>query len=177
MYSINCDAGQPLFFGLLDPGMIVASSDQGSVAEALDKKAGKRKPALHRDVQQLLTKADARHAVAVASLSGPLNFGNILGNLGGNLQNVTGGVVLGDDLKLEMALSARDVANAKAAAGTLEDHLNQAKAFVAVLVTQNKKFAPLADVLSGVKVSAKGSDVAFRLTVSKELVDGLFNKE
>jgi len=177
-YGMKCDAdSEAIYFGLLDAGLVVASADREAVVEALDKKAGKRKAELRRDVQQLLTKADARHAVAVASLSQPLNFGNLLGNIAGNLQNVTGGVVLGDDLKVEMALAARDVANAKAAAGALEDHLNQAKALVAVLVTQKKEFAPLADALAGVKVSAKGSDVAFRVTVSKDLIDSLFKKE
>ncbi len=35
----------------------------------------------------------------------------------------------------------------------------------------------IAGVLPGEVVAAKGSDVAFRVTVSKELIDGLFKKE
>ncbi len=177
-YSVKLDADdEPVYFGLLGAGMVIVAGDQDSIVEALDKKAGTRKPELRKEVQQLLAKADTRHAIAVASLSQPLSFGGFLGNIAGNLQHITGGVVLGEDIKLEIALAARDAANAKQAAGTLEERLNQAKAIVAVLVTKQKEFSPLADLLSGVRVAAKGSDVAFRVTVSKELIDNVLKKE
>ncbi len=178
VYSVKCETdGTPIYLGLLDPGILVASADRESVVEAMDKKAGRRKSEVRKDVQSLLAKADPRHAVSVASLSGPLNVGGLLGNVIGNLRNVTGGVVLGDDIKVEIALTATDPANAKRTAGALEDNLNQAKAVVALLVTQKKEYSPLADLVNGIKVAAKDSDVAFRLTINKELLDSVFKKE
>jgi hypothetical protein len=165
------------YVGALDQGLLALSSHQNPIFEAQDKKAGKRKPDLRKDVQQLLAKADPKHAISVASLSRPLSFGGLLGNLPGNLQNVSGGLILGEDLKIDLAFVARDIQSAKAAAGQLEDTLNQAKAIVAVLVTKQKKLEPLADLLAGVKVTAKGSDVAFRVTITKDLIDSLFKKD
>jgi hypothetical protein len=162
---------------LLDQGMIALGTHPNLIFEAQDKQSGKRKSDLRKDISQMLAKVDPKHAVSVVSLSRPLNFAGLLGNLPGNLQNVTGGVTLGDDIKLELALSARDVQNAKAAVNQLEDTLNQAKAIVAVLVTKQKKFTPLADLLAGVKVSAKGNDVAFRVTITQELLDSVFKKD
>lgn len=177
-YAVQLDKDGPtVYLGLLDPGMLVASADRDSVVEAMEKKAGRRKSQVRKDLQSLLAKADSRHAISVASLSGPLNVGGLLGNVLGNLRNVTGGVVLGDDIKVEIALTASDPANAKRTASALEDNLNQAKAVVAVLVTQKKEFSPLADLVNGVKVAAKDNDVAFRLTINKELLDSVFKKE
>jgi hypothetical protein len=169
--------GATVYLGMLERGILVVSADWDSVVEAMEKESGRRKSQVRKDLQALLAKADSRHAVSVASLSGPLNVGGLLGNVIGNLRNVTGGIVLGDDIKVEIALSASDPASAKRTASTLEDSLNQAKAVVAVLVTQKKEFSPLADLVNGVKVAAKDNDVAFRLTINKELLDSVFKKE
>jgi hypothetical protein len=178
VYSVKLETdGATAYLGLLDQGIVVASGDRESVLEALEKKAGRRKSEVRKDLQSLLAKADSKHVVSVASLSGPLNFGGLLGNVLGNLRNVTGGVTLGEEIKVDIALTASDPANAKRTAGALEENLNQAKAVVAVLVTQKKELSPLADLVNGVKVAAKDSDVAFRLTINKELLDSMFKKE
>lgn len=170
------DAEKPLYAAPLSDGVVALSTSPDRIVEAIDKKDGKRKTELRKDVQNLLSRIDARHAVSVASLSGPLNFAGLLGNAPGNLQNLAGGIVLGEDMKLELAMTARDIQSAKSAAGQLTDQLNQLKAAVAVLVTQQKQFTPLADLVNGARISAQSNEVTFKLTVPKELIDSVFKK-
>lgn len=166
-----------LYLGLLDPGTLVLSRQANRVSEALGKKAGQVKHELRKDVQTLLGRLDTKQSVGVVSLSRPLNFAGLLGGLPGNLQNVAGGVTLGDDVRLDLAMSARDPQTAKAAAGQLQDSLNQLKALTAVLVTQKKQYAPLADLVNGAKVTTQGSELAFKLTINKDLMDMLLKKD
>jgi hypothetical protein len=178
VWVLRCD-DEPtwLYMGLLDPGMLVLSRQANRVSEALGKKAGQVKHELRKDVQTLLARLDAKQSIGVVSLSRPLNFAGLLGGLPGNLQNVAGGVTLGDDVRVELAMSARDPQTAKSAAGQLEDSLNQLKALTAVLVTQKKQYAPLADLVNGAKVTTQGSELAFKLTINKDLMDMLFKKD
>jgi len=171
------DAEKPVYAAPLSDGVIALATNADRIVEALDKKDGKRKTELRKDVQNLLARSDHRHAVSIASLSGPLNFAGLLGGAPGNLQNVTGGVVLGEDMKLELAMTTRDVPSARTAASQLTDQLNQLKALVAVLVTQQKQFMPLADLVNGARISAQSNEVTFRLTIPKELIDSVFKKE
>ncbi|MBL8799919.1 MAG: hypothetical protein JNM56_38915 [Planctomycetia bacterium] len=178
VWFLRCaEEPQWLALGLLDQGTLFLSRHPGRVAEAVGKKEGKVKHELRKDLQTLLGRLDAKQSIGVASLSRPLNFAGLLGNLPGNLQNVAGGVTLGDDIRLELALSARDTQTAKAAAGQLEDSLNQLKALTAVLVTQKKQYAPLADLINGLKVTTQGNELAFKATIDRDLLEKVFKKE
>ena len=64
-YAVKLEAdGATVYIGPLDQGMLIASPDRDSVIEALDKKAGRRKSEVRKDVQSLVAKIDPRHAVA-----------------------------------------------------------------------------------------------------------------
>lgn len=172
-------AGQvdAVFFALLDQGLLLASADRDLVLEGLDKKAGKRKPAFKKELQQLLDKAEPKHLLAVSSLSRPLTAFGLTGNVVNLVQGLNGGIAIADEIQIEFTFSTREVQAAKSVAGQLEDALNQARAIVAVCVSKEKRLSSLAELLDAVKVATQGGAVSLRLTIGKELIEKSLKKD
>jgi hypothetical protein len=168
-----------LFVALAGKDTLLASPGKDYVADALKQAAGKGKAALkNKDFQALLERMDDRQSLAVAAVGSALRKAKVEGaaDLFAKVEAVGGGLTVGDDLKLELAVAARTADEARDLRKAAGDGLNQATALVGLLATQNEQLALLTDVLKSVRVGGKDKTVSLKATVPADLLEEAFGK-
>ncbi len=171
IYEANVPGQQkPLFMALVDGNTIVAGMKQSDVADAFEIKAGKKKSEVKKDLQGLLAKSNPSQSLSVVML------GSALGNgipFGDKVENINGGVILGDDIKTSFVITTKDAESAKGLSELLQQALEQGKQFVAIFAQQQKELEPLAGLINVLKVEAKENLVTIKGDVSKDALEKL----
>lgn len=163
-----------LYVGMVDGTTLVSSSSPDAIIEAMDKKAGKKKPELKKDLQALLDKADRQQTISIVTLSAPLAAtGQAIIE---KLSAVTGGINVGDDIKAAFMLNAKTAKDAAAVESELKEGLDQVKALVDLTANNNKDLKPLVDVVSTLKIATQGTVITLSGQISKEVLNQLVNK-
>jgi hypothetical protein len=168
----NKKDGQVLYGAIMDNSTIAASLKKDYLLDALDKKAGKKKSSMKKDLVDLLPKADTKQSVAVVAVSEGLG-GPGAQEVTDKLKNIIGTINVTDDVKLNFNLAAKDEAAAKDVAKQIDEGLGQVKAFAGIMAAQNKQLAPVIDILGTLKVEAKGTNVSLKGEVTKDIIDKL----
>ena len=166
--------GQTVTLAFIDGTAIVAAANQSLVLDALDKKAGKKKAELKKELIDQLAKVNANQSVSVIMLESALANAPVPALM--KLTSITGGLTLTDELKAEFNLNTKNADDAKTIGEEARDGLNQAKAIVALMAAQQKQLAPLADILTSVKVNTKGNSISVIGGVSKQQLDELMKQ-
>jgi nucleotide-binding universal stress UspA family protein len=162
-----------LYVGTVDETTLVSSGGPDAIIEAMDKKAGKKKAELKKELQALLDKADRQQTISIVTLSAPLAAtGQAIIQ---KLNAVTGGINVGDDIKLAFTLNAKSDKDATAVETELKEGLDQVKALVDLTVNQKKELKPLADVVSTLKIVTQGTLITLSGQVSKDALNQLVN--
>lgn len=163
-----------LYVGLVDETTLVSSGSPDAVIEALEKKAGKKKAELKKELQALLDKADRQQTISIVTLSAPLAAtGQAIIQ---KLNTVTGGINVGDDIKAAFTLTAKSDKDAAAVESELKEGLDQVKALVDLTANNNKDLKPLVDVVSTLKVVTQGAVVTLTGQITKDVLNQLVNK-
>lgn len=157
---------KPNFAALLGDTMLVGSPSRDMVVEALDKKAGKKKGELKKDLAALLAKADTKQAIRFAAV-------DVIpqGELAGMVKSASGGITIGEDIKISVTLNAKDDKAATAVSEKVDEGLRQAKQFVGIFALKETKIAPLVDVLNTFEVKAQDAVVTIKGEASKSVVE------
>jgi hypothetical protein len=170
---------QTLFVALPDKETLVASPGKDYVVEAIKKARGKGPAALKdKDFQAVLERMDPRQSLSLAALGSALKK-NDLGPAAGALENVDavgGGLTLGDDLVIELVLSAKSADAAKELKKAVNDGANQGVALVGLLASQHEELALAADLLKSVKATSKDKTVTVKARLSAEALEGALDK-
>jgi hypothetical protein len=163
------------FVGLIDSSNLVAAPTKEFVVDAFDKKAGKKKAELKKELSDLLAKVDSRKSLSVAAL------GAALGKVPANdestkaalekLKNVSGGITISDDVKLEFVFNSKDADGAKEMNKVVNGGIAQAKGIVGLFAAQQPALAPVMDVLNTFKVKLKENETVLTGEVNKELIE------
>jgi hypothetical protein len=163
-----------IWLALVDETTIVGSPSKDYIQEALDKKAGKKKTMLRKEVQDLIGKADAQQsfwivAFSKAFLKGPLvddpNFKPIKDVLE-KVDNLSGGITVTDEVKGEFTLVAKSTDAAQDLQKQIEKGLDTLKDQVG---TGNSKGDALAKAfLSSIKVTAKDKTITLSGQLTKK---------
>jgi hypothetical protein len=175
-------ADTPLFVALPGKDTLLASFGKDYVVDALKKAARKAKPALKsKEMQALLEKMDEKQSLALAALGSGLTRGG-----GGpaavkaqaeKVEAVGGGVTVGEDLKVEVALAAKTAEGAKELHESLDKGLKQALALLSVLTSANKDLNPALEVVKTLRVGLKGKVVTLKGTVSADVLEDALKKD
>jgi len=176
------DADMPIFVALPGKDTLLASPGKDYVVDAVKKAARKATPALKsKEMQALLEKMDEKQSVALAALGSALTRGG-----GGpaavkaqaeKVEAVGGGVTVGDDLKVEIALAAKTAEGAKELHESLDKGLKQALALLSVLTSAQKELNPALEVVKTLRVSVKGKVVTLKGTVSADVLEDALKKD
>ncbi len=176
------DADMPIFVALPAKDTLLASPGKDYVVDAVKKAARKAKPALaSKEMQALLEKMDEKQSVALAALGSGLTKGG-----GGpaavkaqaeKVEAVGGGVTVGDDLKVEIALAAKTAEGAKELHASLDKGLKQALALLSVLTSAQKELNPALEVVKTLRVSLRGKVVTLKGTVSADVLEDALKKD
>ena len=91
---------------------------------------------------------------------------------------VGGGVTVGDEIKLEVAVSAKNAADAKTIKDEIDAGLKQAHLTLAALAfADSKQIDALLDVVNSIKASVKDKTVLIKAAVSPEAVENALKKD
>ncbi len=188
VYQIDLpDHPLPYFVALADDNTLLASPGKDYVVDALKKAGPKETAALKdKDLQALLEKVDGRQSVSLAAVSAALKKGALadvpedLAAVLDKISAVGGGLTLGEDIKVEVVITAANAADAKQFRDSADQGLKLALAALAVL-DQGKESNPGIDlaleVVKSLKVSARGRVIAITGRVSADAIDDTLKKD
>jgi len=173
---------QSIFVALVSKDRLVSASGKDYVLEALDKAAGKKKPAVRKELREVLEKADLKQSLSLAMLGDAIRNGALAGNneakeIGEKIKNVTGGLTVGDDVQASFVLVSKDPDGAREVADKINNHVKEAKGIVSLQAQSLKALEPLVEFLGSLKVATQGSSVTLKGQVSKELIEKSLKKE
>jgi hypothetical protein len=154
------------YAALLGENLLVASVTRDLVVEAIDKKAGKKKPELKKALADLLAKSDSKQAISVVALD---TVGQ--GELAGQVKSLTGGFTITDEVKMDFRLTAKDEKAATAVADKIEEGLGQVSQLVMFLGQKDPRFAPLVDVMKTVAAKPDGATVRVTGEINKSVLE------
>jgi len=171
----------PVFITLPNKSTVLVSPGKDYVVDAMKRDAANEKPRLkNADMQGLLERMNDKQGVSVAMLGSALTEGasQEVKDLFAKVDAVGGGVSVGDEIQIEIAVSAKDADDAKDVKDSIGAGLKQAKLLLAALAfADNPKVEALLDVANSVKVSVKDKTVLLKGAVSADVIEDAFKKE
>lgn len=151
---------QPIFSCIVDKNLVAFSASKDSLVELLDKKAGKKQTKLKKEVATLLGQVDRKQSITLVALTRKLGDQAVQG-LMSKVKNLTGGITIGDDLKADFVIAAKNAGDAKAVAEAIQDSMKLA----------SSEIAGASDVLDQFKVQVVGSNVRIQGRLTEEIVE------
>jgi hypothetical protein len=170
----------PLFIALPNKSTLLAAPGKDYVVDALKKENAKEKAALkNKDFQALLEKMDAKQAVSVAGVGAALTEGtpDEVKALFEKAEAVGGGISIGDDIKIEVAVTAKSADDAKDVKDSITEDLRQARLLLTVLsFSQQPEIDLLVDVVNSIRITVKGKTVVIKGSVSADALEEALKK-
>lgn len=177
VYEIK-DASQPLpyFAALLNKEVLVIAPSRANIIDAVGKSAGKKEPKLAKNLQELINKLDGKQSLWVAALASQdlkkqLAQNETTKDFANQLQSLSGGVTLTDDVKIDLRLATSD----PIAARGIREKMEGLKALATLLVTTNeqlKEYQQLVlEIVNCFRFSQDRGTVAIEIRFSSELID------
>jgi hypothetical protein len=162
-----------LFIAVPDATTVFFSEDENVVLEALKKGAAQGKVELKdKDLQAVLEGLDDKQAISVAAVGGVLEqivLPDVPAAIRDSLQRVavfSGGLTLGDDVKLEVTLTSKTEGEAKALYAVARTGVHLALAVVVLNEDEDNPLDELLfDVVQSIKVRSKDRSVLFTARV------------
>jgi hypothetical protein len=164
---------KPLFVTFIDNATIAAASDRHYLIDTLNKAKGSK---LKKDLQELIEKADGQQSIWFA-----LPASSLLNSDAANvpdakkiierMANVTGGLAIHKDVKLQVDIVAKDADAAKEIAEKVKEGLDQAKGMAAILASNQKELAPATEVMDALKVETAGNTVSIKAHASEDAIE------
>jgi hypothetical protein len=174
IYETNL-AGQSkaLFVAVLDASTIVASFNKGYVGDSLEIRSGAKRPGLREEMRQMLARLTPGLSVAVAGTGAAVMKGVADPE---RIRDVTGGITIGDDIRTDFTIRAKDAAAAAELARFLREGLDQGKNFLTLIAMNQVELAPLVALIDTLTVTEQGSDIILHGVVTAKQLSELKTK-
>jgi len=182
LYEVNHpDLDDPLFVALAGNDTLLASPGKDYVVNALKKSGKDTKPALkNKKFQALLEKVDAGQSLSLGAVTTP-EVAKVIEKTPGDvkgmvekIQAVAGGLTISDEIKLEIAVTAKNAKDAKDLSDSAKAGLNLILSFAAPL-SQNantpKWVELVVEVVKAVRVTNKSETVFVKGRISNDLIE------
>jgi hypothetical protein len=179
VYEVNPPGGdKPVFVGLVDKTTLVASSEKDFVLDSFARAAGEKKSALKKELLDLLEKVDTKQSFWMVMPGEVLAKSQFPGKddeeAKKQIERIRGfslGLSITKEVKLNVSITTKDADSAKELAEDVKKGLDMAKGFLPVIVQQEKRLAPIVDIVGAIKVETEGSTVTIKSEVSEELIE------
>jgi hypothetical protein len=176
IYEVNFPLKPQLFVSVVNLTTIVASPDKNYVIEALDKEAGKKKGAIHKDLQTLVTKTNGATSLWAVALrpaldKTPLTEDDSFKPMLDKIKTVAVEVTASDHIEADLAVAAPAGDSAEDLAKEIREGLKDAKGIVNFLSREKKRIQILLELLEALKVSREGSNVLIKGQVTAEVIE------
>jgi ribosome-binding factor A len=168
---------KPLIVALVDNSTVVASPDKEEVMDAVAKAAGSKKSEISKSLRALIEKQDAAQTFWGVIPGEAIGKNEIAAadektkKITEKIENVFLGFTVSKDVKLSIIVATKSADNAKELAEEVKEGLNQAKGFLALMAGNEKKLAPVVDLVGSIKVTTEGSNLLLKSEVSEELLE------
>jgi hypothetical protein len=184
VYEVNnvVPGSQTMYVALLNKNTLVASAGIDYVLDAADKDAGRKKTALkNKEVQALLGRVDTTQSIWAVVLGStledsPLGKGGDTKDIVEKVQDVFAGVAIDKDIVATLTVTAKKADDAKKIEEALNDGLDQARGFLAILANSQKEAKPLLNLLRNIKPTVKDKTVTIEIKVAGEMIEKAINK-
>ncbi len=182
LYEVNHpDLDDPLFVALAGNDTLLASPGKDYVVNALKKTGKEAKPALkNKKFQALLETVNPGQSLSLAAVTTPEVAkaidkapGDVKGMIE-KIQAVAGGLTISDEIKLELAVTAKDTQDAKDLSDSAKAGLNLVLGFAAPL-SQNantpKWVEVIVEFVKALRVTNKSETVFVKGRISSDLIE------
>jgi hypothetical protein len=188
VYEVNTpELPMPVFVALAGPTTLLASPGKDYVVDALKKGPEARAALKDKDLQALLEKVDGGQSVSLAAagdaLKKTVQAEGGAEDVGATLDKITalgGGVTLGEDIKVEVVVTAKNAAEAREFRDTADQGIRFALAGLAVLGKGDEPrpgLDLLLEVIKSLKVSVKDRSIVIKGKVSAEAIEDTLKKD
>ena len=173
--TIPPNASKSLFVAFANNTTILASPNKTYLADALDNAVSKRATEVKdKELRRLLAKVDPKQSLWLAIPNGSLKTLQIdnaaIKNSVDDIDAISGGITLADDVTIEIAVAKKSADGAKELVKTIDEGLNTFK-FLWIGVP------PLRELVSTIKVSASDSTVTIKSHITVEFIEKLSKNE
>ncbi len=182
LYEVNHpEVDDPVFVALAGNDTLLVSPGKDYIVNALKKSDKDAKPALkNKKFQALLEKVDAGQSFSLAAVTTP-EVAKVIEKTPGDvkgmvekIQAVAGGLTISDEIKLEIAVTAKNTKDAKDLSDSAKAGLNLILSFAAPL-SQNantpKWVELIVEVVKAVRVTNKSETVFVKGRISNDLIE------
>lgn len=161
-----------VFLSFVDGSTIAVANSKDSISDTIDRREGKKKGTIKKEMKDLLGKMDSKLSLAVAIL------GTVAGQaeVSERVDNITGGISLVNDIKLDFVIATKSAETAKELEKRISDGIEQAKGILPLIAAQQKQLAPVVDLIGAIKVAAAESNVTIKAQLSKEDIEKAIKK-
>jgi hypothetical protein len=178
----NPQEEKPAFAALIDNSTIVFGSDKAFVVDSFDRAAGKKKPALKKEIVALIEKANQSQSMWLVApgavfAKSPLAEDEKSKKILEKVENLSVGFTLGEDFSMVTAIATKTADAAKEISEELKNGLETVKGLLALVAGQQKELAPLVDVVGSIKVATENATVTLKSEVSKETIEKSLKKD
>jgi hypothetical protein len=174
IYQTNIPGqGRTMFVAVVDGSLLAAAPTQAPVSATLAMKARKGTATLKPEMKKLLAKTDPTASISIFALGGALKGVAPQAEL---IKQFTGTITITEDVRVDLAVAAKDSDAAKNLGQTLRGGLEQAKSFLAVMAANQKDPTPFTGILDNFKVEEQGTAVTVKGSLSKEFLEQLNKK-
>ena len=174
---------KPFYAAVADEGTLIGGNDKKLVAATLTSVKEKAKPALKKELGELLLKQDEKSTMYLVGLVNgkdinlPPNMnvpgvdGEKLGKQLEKLKNIAMKLNLTEDVSVEINMGMDGTDAADDFGGTVDQLIGTVKQFLPLVSGQQPNAKPLTDeVAKTLKSSVKGSDVTLKVKLSGEAI-------
>jgi hypothetical protein len=179
--------GDTLYLAAIDKTTVIGTPFKDHMTDALDKAAGKKKTQLKsKAMTALLAKMDAKATATWAASGEMISDTHVQAvNMNGQevrkveyktladngIESILGSLKVGDDLKGETTLIAKDADKAKEMTSAIEGGLKQGIERVSKVAEEHKELVPLVDAMKSIKVTNKDKTITFQAQGSAKAIE------
>jgi hypothetical protein len=172
------DLPGPFFFGLVDKGTLIIASEKETLLDAYDRVESPKKPTLKKSVRRAIEESDAKQSVWMVARLGAhadkeASAGAEEQEEPARISAITGGVMIGDDVKIHVTLTALNIDAAKDVMKDVDDLRTRLTGLATLLSGTQKDCARLQDVPKALKATRKGKTIFLEGQLDAELMEQL----
>jgi hypothetical protein len=170
----------PMFVALLNKTTIVASPGKDYVVDAMKKSAGKDDAEMKdKDFAALLARMDDKQTLAFAGVGSAFKGGDLgpAGEIFEKIDAIGGGLTIGDEIRLEVVLSAHTEDDAKKLKETVNTGINSGIALLGVAANGSPELDKVMDVLKTIKATSKDKTVTLKARITADVLEGTGDKD
>jgi hypothetical protein len=167
---------QTFYASFVGPDTLLAAPGKDYLVKGLERTAGNAAPIKSKELLGLLSKVDTKRSIWMAVPGSafpkelPIDNDKLKKSLE-SISSVTGGINVGEEVKLEFQIATKDAAGAKDLVQTIKGALAQAKGFLAL--AGGEQLAPLVDVLGAAKATADDKTVTVVAVIPADAIEKL----